>query len=93
MCPVKWRVELARYIGSSLLRSLLNHQGDLHGLYMPAAPPFPLHSPLTVADAAAVGGGRGVYAQCELQPGQLLLKESPLVLVPDDKTPQVCLCV
>ena len=42
-----------------------------------------------LAEGLTVGGGRGVVAKVDLHPGQLILMESPLVLVPSDKGPQV----
>ena len=44
---------------------------------------------IVLAEGLTVGGGRGVVAKVALHPGQLILMESPLVLVPSDKGPQV----
>ncbi|KAG1659968.1 hypothetical protein FOA52_010601 [Chlamydomonas sp. UWO 241] len=54
-----------------------------------AAVPLPSESGslIELREGLGLGGGRGVFALGPLSPGQLLLVEKPLVLVPADKAP------
>jgi hypothetical protein len=42
-----------------------------------------------VREGVAAGGGRGVFAAVDLVPGQLVLRERPLITVPADKKEMV----
>ena len=54
---------------------------------------WPEHLPIQLCIGLQLGGGRGVAAKTDLKPGQVVLVESPLVTVPDDKDPEVILLV
>ena len=50
---------------------------------------WPSDRHVELLEGLSVGGGRGVFAKVDLRPGHLLLVESPLVTIPDDKAAEV----